>query len=133
MHIHDCLTIADNAVSGCVGRAATAIARDSADARLVVFRLDAGDVVAMHTSTSTVILSVIRGTGVISGPVDGEIRDVIVSTGTVVTYEPTELHGMSAPSGPFVVVAAITPRPGGRTSAAARARLHERSCVSAAA
>jgi len=62
---------------------------------------------------------VISGTGVISGPVAGEIQDVTVSAGTVVTYEPNDLHGMRAPHGPFVVLAAITPRPGGRTSAAA--------------
>jgi quercetin dioxygenase-like cupin family protein len=122
MHVHDCLAIADNAVSTWAGRAATAIVHDSADARMVVFRLDAGDAVAMHTSTSTVILSVIRGTGVISGPAGGETeetQDVIVSAGTVVTYEPDELHGMSAPGGPFVVLATITPRPGCRKSTAA--------------
>jgi quercetin dioxygenase-like cupin family protein len=125
MHVHDCLAIADNAVSTWAGRAATAIVHDSADARMVVFRLDAGDAVAMHTSTSTVILSVIRGTGIISGPAGGETgetgetQDVIVSAGTIVTYEPDELHGMSAPGGPFVVLATITPRPGGRRNAAA--------------
>ncbi len=119
MHAHDCLEIARKAVSGSAGRAATAIVHDSPDVRLVVFRLEPDDTVAMHTSTSTVVLSVVSGTGVISGPIDGEIRDVTVSAGTVVTYEPNELHGMRAPRGPFVVLAAITPRPGGRTSAAA--------------
>jgi len=119
VHVHDCPAIADNAVSACAGRAATAIAHESADARLVVFRMGAGDVVTNHTSTSTVILSVIRGTGIISGPVDGEIQDVTVGAGTVVTFEPNELHGMSAPTGPFVVVATITPRPGTRASTAA--------------
>jgi hypothetical protein len=79
--------------------------------RLVVFRRNPDDTVAMYTSTSTVVLSVISGTGVISGPVEEEIQDV--------TYEPNELHGMRAPAGPFVVLAAITPRPGGRTSVAA--------------
>jgi quercetin dioxygenase-like cupin family protein len=119
VHVHDCPAIANSAVSACTGRGATAIAHDSADARLVVFRLDAGDVVAKHTSTSTVILSVIGGTGIISGPVNGEIQDVTVGAGTVVTFEPNELHGMSAPAGPFVVVATITPRPGTRASTAA--------------
>ena len=119
MHVHDCLEIAGKAVSGSPGRAATAIVHDSPDVRLVVFRMNPDDSVAMHTSTSTVVLSVISGTGVISGPVAGEIQDVTVSAGTVVTYEPNDLHGMRAPHGPFVVLAAITPRPGGRTSAAA--------------
>jgi quercetin dioxygenase-like cupin family protein len=44
---------------------------------------------------------------------------VTVGAGTVVTFEPNELHGMSAPAGPFVVVATITPRPGTRASTAA--------------
>ncbi len=119
MHVHDCLAIAGKAVSGTAGRAASAIVHDSPDVRLVVFRFDSDDSVAMHTSTSTVVLSVVSGTGVISGPVNGEIQDVTVSAGSVVTYEPNELHGMRAPHGPFVVLAAITPRPGGRTTAAA--------------
>ena len=119
MQVHDCLAIAANAVSGSVGKASTAIVHDSPDVRVVVFRLNSDDAVAMHTSTSTVVLSVISGTGVISGPMDGEIRDVTVSVGTVVTYEPNELHGMRAPTGPFVVLGAITPRPGRRTSVAA--------------
>lgn len=119
MHVHDCLAIAGKAVSGTAGRAASAIVHDSPDVRLVVFRLDPDHTVAMHTSTSTVVLSVMSGTGVISGPVNGEIQDVTVSAGSVVTYEPNELHGMRAPRGPFVVLAAITPRPGGRTTAAA--------------
>lgn len=119
MRVHETLEIAGNAVSGSAGRAATAIVHDSADVRLVVFRFNPGDSVAMHTSTSTVVLSVISGTGVISGPVGNEIHDVSVRAGNVVTYEPNDLHGMRAPDGPFVVLAAITPRPGGRTSAAA--------------
>jgi quercetin dioxygenase-like cupin family protein len=119
MRIHNCLEIASKAVSGSVGRAASAIVHDSPDVRLVVFRMNLDDSVAMHTSTSTVVLSAISGTGVISGPVGGEIQDVTVSTGTVVTFEPNELHGMRASQGPFVVLAAITPRPVGRTHAAA--------------
>jgi quercetin dioxygenase-like cupin family protein len=119
MHIHDCLAVASKAISGSTGRAATAIVHDSPDVRLVVFRLNPDDTVAMHTSTSTVVLSVVSGTGVVSGPVGGEIRDVTVSAGTVVTYEPNEIHGMRAPAGQFIVLATITPRPGGRTSATA--------------
>jgi quercetin dioxygenase-like cupin family protein len=121
MQVRDCLAVSRKAVSGSAGRAATAIVHDSEDARVVVFRLDSGDAVPMHTSTSTVILSVVRGTGTISGPIDGELHGVTVSEGGVVVYEPNEPHGMSAPAGPFVVMATISPRPGGRASASVAA------------
>jgi len=119
MRVHDAMALAGKAESSSAGRAASAIMHDSPDVRLVVFRLNQDDSVAMHTSTSTVVLSVVSGTGVITGPVGGEIEDVTVGEGSVVTYEPNELHGMRAPGGPFVVLATITPRPGGRTGAAA--------------
>ena len=119
MLIYDAPTIADNAVSGNPDRAATAIMHDAPDVRLVAFRLNAGQEVPMHSSTSTVILSVIHGTGVISGPIDGTVQDREVGVGTIVAYEPDELHGMRAMDEVFVVLAAITPRPGGRMTAAA--------------
>lgn len=112
MQLHDILTIADHAVTRNPERPATAIVHDSADARLVVFRIDAGQEVAPHNSTSTVILSVIRGSGIISGPVAGVMADHAVSVGSVAAYEPGELHGMRAISETMVVAATIAPRPG---------------------
>lgn len=112
MQLHDAISIAAHAVSGAPDRPATAIVSDSADARVVVFRIDAGQTVPLHSSTSTVVLSVIRGSGIISGPVDGVVSEREAAVGTIVTYEPGELHGMRSVIGTFVVVATITPRPG---------------------
>jgi quercetin dioxygenase-like cupin family protein len=112
MQIHDGLTIADHAVSGNAERPASAILHDSPDARLIVFRIDAAQEVPMHSSTSTVILLVLRGSGIISGPVDGVIQDRKVTTGNVVSYQPGESHGMRAVGATFVVLATIAPSPG---------------------
>jgi quercetin dioxygenase-like cupin family protein len=80
---------------------------DSADARLVVFRIEAGQAVMPHTSTATVILSVIAGTGIVSG--GSEEREV--SAGDIVVFDPNELHGMRATDDTLVIVATIAPRP----------------------
>ena len=95
---------------GAEGRPATAMVHDSADARLVVFRLAAGQEVPPHTSASTVLLTVLAGTGTLSGA-DAEH---VCRTGDVVAYEPGELHGMRATDGELLLLATITPRPGGR-------------------
>lgn len=112
MHIHDALTIADHAVSGNAERPASAIVCDSPDARLIVFRIDAGQEVPMHSSSSTVVLLVLRGSGIISGPVEGVITDREVKTGAVVNYQPGESHGMRSVGATLVVLATIAPSPG---------------------
>ena len=91
-------------------RPATAIVHDSADARLVVFRLAPGQAVPPHTSPSTVLLTVLAGRGTLSGG-DGER---VCDAGDVVAYEPGELHGMRATDGELLLLATITPRPGAR-------------------
>lgn len=110
MKSYDPRALAAQAGSAHADRPATAIVHDSADARLVVFRIDAGQAVAPHTSPSTVTLSVLEGSGTVSGA-EGERA---VSAGAVVVYEPNELHGMRATDGELVVLATITPRPGER-------------------
>ena len=92
------------------GRPATAIVHDTAGARLVVFRLAAGQAVPPHRSGSTVLLTVLAGEGVLSGG-DGEHH---CRAGAVVAYEPDELHGMRATEGELLLLATITPRPGAR-------------------
>jgi len=109
VNIYDPATLAAAAVATRSERPATAIVHDAAGARLVVFRIEAGQTVAPHTSPSTVILSVVAGSGLVSGP-DGERS---VRAGDVVAYAPDERHGMRALSGAFVVLATIAPRPGG--------------------
>ena len=91
-------------------RPATALMHDVPDARVVVFRIEAGQEVAPHTSTSTVLLAIVEGSGTVSGA-SGEST---VRAGDLVTYEVGELHGMKAGSERLVLVAIITPRPGAR-------------------
>ena len=98
------------AVSANPTRPATAVIHDTEDARLVVFRIGPGQEVAVHTSPSTVMLTVLEGTGVLSGG-DGERA---CSAGDVVAYAPGEPHGMRAGEGDFLLLATITPRPGTR-------------------
>lgn len=91
-------------------RPATAMLHDSADARLVVFRIEPGQAVAPHQSPSTVTLSVLAGPALLSGG-DGERR---CETGALVVYAPGELHGMRALDATVLLLATITPRPGKR-------------------
>ncbi len=110
MKVSDPRVFAANAVSTRPGKPATAMVHDSDDARLVVFRLAAGEEVPRHTSPSTVILSILEGSGTVLGP-DSEHA---VEAGAIITYETNEVHGMRATDGPFTVLATITPRPGTR-------------------
>lgn len=91
-------------------RPATAVIFDSADARLVVFRIEPGQSVAPHSNPSTVLLSILEGTGVVQGR-DGERH---VKAGDLIAYEPGETHAMRAPGERLVILATITPRPGER-------------------
>jgi quercetin dioxygenase-like cupin family protein len=106
--------LAANAVSAKKDRPATAIVHDGADARLVVFRIEPGQSVAPHSSTSTVLLSIVSGYGMVSGAND----ERQVHAGDLVVYEPNELHGMRALEDQFVVLATIAPRPGPATTSA---------------
>lgn len=110
MKIHDTTTIANEAVAARPGRPATALVHDSPDARLVLFRIAPGEEVPPHTNSSSVILTVLQGSGVFRGPTS----ESAVHAGTVVTYEPNELHGMCATTEQLVVLATIAPRPGTR-------------------
>lgn len=110
MKSYDPHALADQAVAGRAERPATTIVHDSADVRLVVFRIEPGQQVARHTSPSTVLLSVLEGEGVVLGA-DGERT---VRVGDVVAYEPHEPHAMRALDERFVLLATIAPRPGSR-------------------
>ena len=112
MQISNALKLADEAVPPNADRASTSILYDSDDARIVVFRIDAGQTVSLHKSDSTVVLTVVRGAGFISGPVDGVVTEQQVGAGIIAAYEPGELHGMRADSGTLVIIATIAPRPG---------------------
>ena len=107
MNVLDPRLAAAQAVARHPDRPAMAILLDTADARIIVFRIEPGQQVAPHTSTSSVILTVVEGTGIISGP-DAEER---CGPGTVIAYAPEELHGMRALEERFIVMAVIAPRP----------------------
>jgi quercetin dioxygenase-like cupin family protein len=106
--LYDPRAIAREAVVPPQPRPATALMHDAPGARLVVFRIEPGQLVAPHTSPATVILSIVSGSGTVLGS-DGE-RDV--RAGELVVYEPNELHGMRALDEQLVIAAMITPRPG---------------------
>jgi quercetin dioxygenase-like cupin family protein len=103
------------AVSAHAERPATAVLLDTPDVRLVVFRLSAGQAVPPHRSPSSVTLTVLEGSGTLSGDHD----ERICTAGDVVSFEPDELHGMRATNGELLLIAAITPRPATRDSARA--------------
>jgi quercetin dioxygenase-like cupin family protein len=106
----DPLAAARSAVAASASRPATAILFDEPDARLVVFRLGAGQSVAPHRNPSTVMLSVLHGEGFVSGA-DGERS---CRAGDLFTFEPNETHGMRADGSELYLLATITPRPGER-------------------
>ena len=109
----DPLTAAREAISNRPDRPATAIVHDSPDVRLIVFKLAPGQSVAPHRSTSSVQLTVLAGTGVVTGEGESGPVDQPCSTGDVVVYLPNELHGMRTAGGELLLLATITPRPGG--------------------
>jgi quercetin dioxygenase-like cupin family protein len=96
------------AIAAHPARPATATIHDTADARIVVFRLAPGQVVAPHRSRSSVMIHVLEGSGILSGQ-DQEVR---CARGAVVTYDPEELHGMRAEEEELLLMATIAPRPG---------------------
>ena len=105
---------ARQAVAAHADRPATAILHDTPDARLVVFRLAPGQAVPPHRSASSVLLTVLEGTGVLSGEDGGVACERDCAAGDVVAYAPHELHGMRAGDGELLLLATITPRPGER-------------------
>jgi quercetin dioxygenase-like cupin family protein len=102
--------VARTAVRAHPDRPAVSLIHDGPDARLVVFRIAAGQSVPPHTSASTVLLHVVSGAGLVSGN-GGELE---VSAGMVIAYEPREAHGMRAESEELTLLAVIAPHPAGR-------------------
>lgn len=110
----DPIRAARDAVAAHPARPATAIVHDSADARLVVFRIAPGQAVPPHRNPSSVQLTVLEGEGVLSGEEDGVAHDRACAAGDVVLYAPGELHGMRAGRDTLLLLATITPRPARR-------------------
>jgi len=92
------------------GRPAMTMLADSADARLLVFRFEPGQSLPPHRNGSTVIVTVLEGEGVFSGA-EGEQQ---CAAGQVMTYAPSELHGIRALDAELLVLVTIAPSPGSR-------------------
>jgi quercetin dioxygenase-like cupin family protein len=107
MNVYHAPEVAAAAVSANAARPATSLVHDSADARVVLFRIEPGQQVAEHTSSSTVLLIVISGAGIVTGATG----DCEVSTGDIIAYGVDEPHGMRANEQPLVLAAVIAPRP----------------------
>jgi quercetin dioxygenase-like cupin family protein len=103
--------VAAGAVAANPTRPATAVVHDSADARLILFRLAPGQVVPPHSNASTVTLTVVSGRGFARGGND----EYALAPAQAVVFEPNEPHGMRAESEELVLLATITPRPGSRS------------------
>ena len=110
MKIYHTPDIASSAVAAHAGRPATSLVHDSPDARVVLFRIEIGQHVPVHTSVSTVLLTVVSGNGVVVG--GDEEREV--RAGDIVAYDAGEPHGMRAGSEQLVIAAVIAPRPAAR-------------------
>lgn len=110
----DALDAARTAVAAGKDRPATAVIHDTDDVRLVVFRLAPGQAVPPHRSVSSVMLTVLEGSGTLSGEAEGQPVELAFRSGESVAYEPNELHGMRAYDTELLLLATITPRPGSR-------------------
>jgi quercetin dioxygenase-like cupin family protein len=110
MRLLDLRRAASEAHAANTTRPATAIVHDSADARLVIFRLAPGQAVAPHRNASTVMLTAIAGRALVTGGDDEQE----LAPGAAVLYEPNEMHGMRAVNEEAVLLATIAPRPGTR-------------------
>jgi quercetin dioxygenase-like cupin family protein len=105
--IYDPVVIAGQTAAANPTRPAVAIVHDAPAARAIVFRIEPQQQVAPHTSRSTVLLSIVAGSGLVSGA-DGEHA---VRAGDLIAYAPNERHGMRALDERLVVLAVIAPRP----------------------
>jgi quercetin dioxygenase-like cupin family protein len=104
-------TAARRAVAAHPDRPATAVLLDTPQMRLVVFRLAPGQAVPPHRSTSAVTLTVLEGSGLLSG----EQEERAYHTGEMAAYAPNETHGMRTTTQELLLLACISPTPGART------------------
>lgn len=110
MRRYDVGAAARFAESASPNRPAVAILHDEDGDRIVVFRIAPGQRVAEHTSTSNVLLTVVSGTGYVTGG-HGEQQ---VKPGEFIAIAPREPHGMRADRDELILAAHITPSPRSR-------------------
>ena len=88
-------------------RHATALMHDEANSRVVFFALGPGQSVPVHSSASTVVVTVVEGSGTFIG---GEEKSKLLA-GQSAVYAPNEPHGMTADKYGLRFVAVISPSP----------------------
>ena len=88
-------------------RHASTLMHDEANSRIVFFALEPGQDVPVHTSSATVVVTIVDGSGTFIG--DG-VKS-LMKTGDSVVYEPKEPHGMIAGEHGLRFVAVISPSP----------------------
>ncbi len=114
MNVFPTVEAARNAVSFNPDKPASATLLDTPDVRLIVFRLAPGQEVPPHGNASTVLLTVLSGSGVVGGLDDGTPCERTCTVGDAIAYAPHETHFMRATHEEFLLLATITPRPGSR-------------------
>lgn len=89
-------------------RPMTQLISENDDSRIVVFGFEPGQAVSLHTSSSTVLMHVVEGSGTLQ--VGSEVRSV--SVGDLAVCQPDVPHALAASPGErMVVLAIIAPRP----------------------
>lgn len=106
----DARRAAREAVAASSARPATSILHDEPGIRLVVFRLAPGQRVPPHRNAGRVQLTVLAGTGVLTGERDGAPVHVSCRTGDIVLYAPNEMHAMRADTDELLLLATIISR-----------------------
>lgn len=85
----------------------TEVLHSCQDMRVILLSLQPGQAVAPHTSSSSVCLHVIGGSGELLVGDEWAPTD----TGMIRFYPPGESHGIRATAEPLVVLATMAPRP----------------------
>ena len=88
-------------------RMVTEIVHSCQDMRVIVISLSPGQSLPAHTSSSSVSLHVVAGSGELLTGCDW----VPAGTGTIRFYPPQEPHGVRAVDQPVTVLATLAPRP----------------------
>lgn len=88
-------------------RPASMILHDEPNVRVVAFRLEPGQEIKPHRSTSTVLVQVVEGAGTFTGEDDS----ALLAPGEGAVYEPGELHSIRADVVPLRFLAFLTPSP----------------------
>ena len=88
-------------------RPATLVVHDEPNVRVVGFHLQPGQRVPPHRSSSTVLVRVVSGSGLVRG--EGDER--LLHPGEQAVYAPGEVHAIEAGAEPLHFVAILTPSP----------------------